>query len=301
MIRNRAIPAVFLLLHASTLLAAGKPRVAVLEFQDKSSTYSWYRAGRAAQDMMVTELVAKGNYRVIDREQLAALQREKNLSLEGDIDPKTAVRAGKLLGVEYFITGAVTELGTTQKNTNVPGVGGFPGFSRRSEKMKAALDARAISATTGEIVWADTANAETSDSATYVGGAGGGSRDEKKLDKLLRPIVQQLAESLGAKKLDTTGLGGAGDSKLAGKIANVSPEGVYLNIGSEAEVKEGDEFDVVRVGKVIKDPDTGEVLGADETRIGRVRIVAIKGPRLSLATAVPGPKASFQVGDILRK
>ena len=63
------------------------------------------------QDVFVTELVKSGKFRVIDREQLAALMAEKNLSLAGDVDPKTAIKAGKLLGVQYFLTGAVTEYG----------------------------------------------------------------------------------------------------------------------------------------------------------------------------------------------
>ena len=37
--------------------------------------------------------------------------QEKGLSLSGDIDPKTAVKVGKMLGVEYLIAGALTELG----------------------------------------------------------------------------------------------------------------------------------------------------------------------------------------------
>ena len=61
---------------ASVVRADGaKPRVAVLEFKNKASNYSWnwYDAGRGAQDMLVTELVKSGKYRVIEREQLAAI------------------------------------------------------------------------------------------------------------------------------------------------------------------------------------------------------------------------------------
>ena len=32
--------------------------------------------------------------------------QEKNLSLSGDVDPKTAVKVGKMLGVEYLIVGS---------------------------------------------------------------------------------------------------------------------------------------------------------------------------------------------------
>ena len=97
--------------------------MAVIEFKNKVSGWSswnWYDAGRGAQDMFVTELVKSGKYRVIEREQLAAIMQEKHLSLSGDIDPKTAMKIGKMLGVEYLIAGAVTELGVRKTGPTCP-------------------------------------------------------------------------------------------------------------------------------------------------------------------------------------
>ncbi len=302
---KRLVSAVSLLglLFAGPAFAQNKPRVAVLEFKNKASHYSWnwYDAGRGAQDMLVTELVKSGRYRVIEREQLAAIMQEKHLSLSGDIDPKTAVKFGKMLGVEYLIAGAVTELGVTDRGANVPGglLRGLPSVNVRSQKAEAALDARAFSTSTGEIVWADSARDETSDASVYVFGAGGGANDRGKVDKLMRPVVQKLASSFSKADVKSSGLGGASDaSGISGKIANVDGGTIYVNVGSEAGVKEGDEFNVMRVGKQIKDPDTGEVLGAEESKVGRVRITAVKGARLSLATAVSG--SGFRAGDTLK-
>ncbi|HEU5249732.1 MAG TPA: hypothetical protein VFW15_07070, partial [Thermoanaerobaculia bacterium] len=100
-------------------------------------------------------------------------------------------------------------------------------------------------------------------------------------------------------KVTTSGLGGASDaSGVAGKIAKAVGSTLYVNIGSEAGVKEGDEFEVTRSGEVIKDPDPGEVLGANETRVGRIRINAVMGPRLSKASPISG--SVFKVGDTLK-
>ena len=297
--RNLASLVISLVVSLPALGAGAKPRVAVLEFKDKTDHYSWYRAGMAAQDMMVTELVKSGAYRVIEREQLQAIMQEKHLSLSGDIDPKTAVKFGKMLGVEYLVAGSVTELGVTDRGAHVPGGFGLPSVNVRSQKAEAAVDARAFSTTTGEIVWADTARDETSDASVYVMGAGGGANDHGKVDKILRPVVQKLASSFGKADVKSSGLGGASDaSGVSGKIANVDGGTIYVNVGSEAGVKEGDEFNVMRVGKQIKDPDTGEVLGAEESKVGRVRITAVKGPRLSLATGVVG--SGFRAGDTLK-
>jgi len=297
----------FLVSGALALVATGpafaqaKPRVAVIEFKNKVSGWSWgwYHAGTQAQDMFVTALVKSGKYRVIEREQLAAIMQEKNLTLSGDIDQKTAMKIGKLLGVEYIIAGALTELGAQKTNVNTPWLRGIPSVNVGVSKMDCAIDARAFSTTTGEIVWADSAKEETSSSKVYVAGAGGGVDDQRKLDALVRPVVTKLADSLAQKSLASGGAGGSGDaSGVAGKIARVDGGEIYLNVGSEAGVKEGEEFNVMRLGAPIKDPDSGEVLGQNETKIGRVRVDKVMGPRLSTARVLSG--SGFKPGDAIK-
>ncbi len=78
----------------SSAATSDKPRIAVLEFKNKADNQWWYNGGaEAAQDVFVTELVKSGKFRVVEREQLEALMQEKNLTLSGDVDPKTAVQA----------------------------------------------------------------------------------------------------------------------------------------------------------------------------------------------------------------
>ena len=52
------------------------------------------------------------------------------------------------------------------------------------------------------------------------------------------------------------------------------------------------------MGKVIKDPDTGEVLGADETKVGKVKVTKVMGARLSTASVVSG--SGFKPGDTIK-
>ena len=193
----------------ATLQAASstKPRIAVLEFKNKADNQWWYHGGaEAAQDVFVTELVKSGKFRVIDREALDALMQEKNLSLSGDVDAKTAVRAGKLLGVEYFLAGAVTEYGTTSNSVNTPGGVAkgrwIPGVSVGKNTFVAAMNARLIDTETGEILWADEGRGEEGNARVHVGGFGGGvDNDERMFDKVLKPVIQQLVASLKAADL----------------------------------------------------------------------------------------------------
>jgi curli biogenesis system outer membrane secretion channel CsgG len=182
--------------------ANDKPRIAVIEFKNKADNQWWYSGGaEAAQDVFVTELVKSGRFRVVEREQLQALMQEKNLALAGDIDPSTAVRAGRLLGVDYILTGAVTEYGVTQNSVDTPSgsLGGrwVPGVSVGKNNFVAAMNARLIETETGEIVWADEGRGEEGNARVRVGGFGGGvDHDSRMFDKVMKPIIQQLVASL---------------------------------------------------------------------------------------------------------
>jgi curli biogenesis system outer membrane secretion channel CsgG len=177
--------------------ADGKPRIAVIEFKNKADNQWWYHGGaEAAQDVFVTELVKSGKFRVVEREQLQALMEEKNLTLSGDVDPNSAVKIGKLLGVNYLLTGSVTEYGVTDKGAHGRSIGRLPGFAAGKRSFVAAVNARLIDTSTGEIAWADEASAEESSVKVNVGGFGGGVDDDRMFDKVMKPVIQQLAASL---------------------------------------------------------------------------------------------------------
>ncbi len=179
-----------------------KPRIAVLEFKSKAENQWWYHNGSAAaQDVFVTELFKSGKFRVVEREQLAALMQEKNLTLSGDLDPATAVKVGKILGVNYLLTGSVTEYGATDVGGHAPGVRRLPGFSAGKRNFVAAMNARLIDTSTGEIVWADEGRGEESSVKVNVGGFGGGVDDDRMFDKVMKPVIQQLVASIKAADL----------------------------------------------------------------------------------------------------
>jgi curli biogenesis system outer membrane secretion channel CsgG len=190
---------------ASLLVAqapSSKPRIAVIEFTSKAENQSWLQNGAAAaQDVFVTELVKSRKFVVIEREKINAIMKEKGLTLSGDIDSKTAMQIGKLLGLNYLLTGVVTEYGNTDTNAHGPGVGVLPGFGAHKRSFVAALNARLINVSTGEIVWADEARKEETSSSVSVGGFGGGVSDSRMFDKVMKPCIQELVASLKAADL----------------------------------------------------------------------------------------------------
>ncbi len=85
-----------------------RPGIAVFPFvnsgsfgQDKEN-FDALERGLAA--MLISELSANPQARLVDREQVQRLIEEQNLGASGRVDAQTAARIGKLVGAKYVIT-----------------------------------------------------------------------------------------------------------------------------------------------------------------------------------------------------
>ncbi|MHB8878609.1 MAG: CsgG/HfaB family protein, partial [Myxococcaceae bacterium] len=96
---------------AAPLPEAQRPTVAVLYFDapDKPEEYVVLKKGLA--QMIITDLVPNTSLRVVEREKLQAIMDELKLNQTNKIDPATANKIGKLLGVKYQVIGAYFLLG----------------------------------------------------------------------------------------------------------------------------------------------------------------------------------------------
>ena len=111
---------------------AGKPTVAILAFSNGSfgkddKDYDGLAKGIPA--MLITDMQANPNIRVIERDQVQALVDEQKLVTGGQVDQATAVKIGKLLGVHHMIWGTYMT----------------------DPKGNFRVDARAVSVETGQI------------------------------------------------------------------------------------------------------------------------------------------------------
>lgn len=110
-------------------------RAAVLPFEAPHADAELQPLGKALADMLATDLSNSRDLVLVERERLAALKQEIALGRSGAVDRATAARAGKLLGAELLIVGRLT-----------------------AARPKLRIDARAVSAESGEVV--ATASAE---------------------------------------------------------------------------------------------------------------------------------------------
>lgn len=282
-------------LAPAALAQEKKPRIAVLPFDSSHiSTNNASLSTSVVNGMFETELVKTGKFTVIERKRIQDVMHEQGLGLSGAVDPMTAAKVGKVLGVELILTGDITKLGVKQSGGHTGFLGGAGGSKNT---LEGGLDVRLISTSTAQIVFADNAqNADASFKLNFRGTGGGTDFDETKIDKVFRPCVVKLAQAMAAKTGDLVGQmrGGGG---LSAKIANVSGEKIYLNAGAGEGIKVGDVFEVYRQGEEIRDPDTGAVLDVETKLIGKIIVTEVKD-KVSIATGQGG--SGFQKGDIVK-
>lgn len=85
-----------------------KPTVAVLYFNNSAigaANAELQPLSKGIADMLIGELAANPNIRVVERDQIQKVLEEQKLSTEGKVDGESAVKVGKLVGAHYMVTG----------------------------------------------------------------------------------------------------------------------------------------------------------------------------------------------------
>ncbi|MGA2548024.1 MAG: CsgG/HfaB family protein [Rectinemataceae bacterium] len=280
---------VFFILFVMTVFAfAAKPRIAIVDFEDKSgSAYGSWAIGTGVSDMLATTLFKSGKFDIYERKQMEAILKEQSLQLSGAMTTESAVKVGKLLGVKFLVVGSVDQFG--QKETGVKAFG----IGVKSTTAHVACDVRLIEVETGKLVAAEQGegNASATGISTNYDNIAFGSNgfDQTIIGKATNKCVADLADKISAS------FAGKG---LQGSIIKVASNGqIYINLGDDSGIKVGQVLFVIRKGEELIDPDTGESLGSDTEQIGTVKVTALKG-KFSLGEMVDGAgKAS--AGDMV--
>jgi len=115
---------------------------------------------RAISDKLVNTLVAQNTCVVIERSQLEKVLYEQNLGTQGRIDPSTAAKVGRILGVDAIIIGNVSvfDLQGTPKNSR------DTSWDPKQLRARIAVNFRVVDTTTAVV--------QASSEATGVSGQG---------------------------------------------------------------------------------------------------------------------------------
>ncbi len=297
-----------------------KKRVAVFDF-DYATVHGGVAGifgqdvdvGKGITDLLVTDLVKDGSYSVIERKALDKILKEQNFSNSDRADPNSAAKIGKLLGVDAIIVGSITQFGNETKNTNIGGGGGgFGGFGlggvgHKKSKAIVAVTARLVDIDTAEILGVAEGKGESArESTSLLGGGGnwhgfgGGAADFGSSDfqsTIIGEAVKAAVDSLSREVVANKDKLVARTIVVEGLVAAVDSGQIVLNVGGKNGVKVGDQLNVERVTKEIKDPSTGKVIRRLASPVGVVKVTDVDDIS-SVCTAVSG--SGFKVGDAVK-
>jgi curli biogenesis system outer membrane secretion channel CsgG len=294
---NKYRVVMLLLIFVITVFSANaqlKKRIAVSRFEDRTGS-GYNSLGEGMADMLITALVKSKKFMVLERQEIERLLQEQQFGESFMVTPETAPKVGQMLGAELFVIGSVTEFG--QKESDISGGTSLFGAGLKTKTSRAAVDIRLVNTTTGEIIASETE--EGSKSSTGIAVAfedinfsNLDSWDDTDIGKAAREAIDRCIKLIA---------GNMEKIPWSGKILKVNSDGtVLMKPGSEGNVNTGTEFFVYRPGEDIKDPDSGLSIGADETKIGKIKVTedALKG-KAAKAKVLEG--TGFQAGDILHE
>src|SRR5882672_7129956 len=254
-------------------MAGLKRRIGVVDFVNKT-TYGANRLGTSASDILITELAKSNRFIVVERDKLDKLMEEQKLGMSGAIDPNTAAKMGKILGLNAIVTGAISQFGEETEGSE------YLITQSKSQVVKCTVDIRVVDVETGQILYADSGSGLA---RKHTGGILGlGTRagyDETLEGEALRAAIVKFVNNI---------VDQVEKKPWSCRVADVDGQNIYLNAGSESNMKIGQKLMVLRAGKVIKDPTTGLVIGNAEDKIGEMKVIRYFGEDGSVATLVSG-------------
>jgi hypothetical protein len=233
---------------------------------------------KRAREILKHELVASEAFIVIERERILEILREVNFGKTKYADPDTAPDEGQLLCVRYLLEGSlgINEDMTLKDNLEKdadyrdaaeyqPGLWDNifnPGKVNR-EKMAVALRqvqqerAKRLAREKFSVAcYLSAYDVGTGEVATTVMGLGTNGLEA------ISDAVEELVDELAAKAEDI-------------RVAAISGEKVYLDVGSSGGMQVGNRYQVVHLGQPIRDRD-GQTIGHQESEVGEIEVTEVR-------------------------
>lgn len=248
--------------------------------------------------MVETAIVKTKRMTVMERTRMETLLQEQVISESGLVEDGPSI--GGLQGVDYIVYGAITKFGQSTSGLQIStdrGVGSLLGRRARQAadgglntaktSVEMEIDLKITDAQTSEIVVADYVGATVQTGQAFsVGGVTTGGSSADPFADVQRVVASKIAEAVVT-------------SKFPVKVARVQGDGtIILNYGNVFFAPE-DQLIAFEVGEEFVDPDTGIVLGAEETEVGRIEIVS-SDANISRAR-IFGEPFDITVGSVVKR
>jgi curli biogenesis system outer membrane secretion channel CsgG len=273
-----------------------KKIVAVSRFENKTNYSGQHDLGDGMADQLTDALMQSGQFVVLERQTLGDVFEEQDLAQTGRMAKSKSARTGKATSAQILVKGTVTEF-EAQSGGSGTGVKLPFGVSLGGKKGEAHVGViiRLIDTTTGQVLDSERVEGKAKSGGFKlgldIGGVGFGTDSFKKtpLGKAMQIAIDNAVAFIAAKMKDVP---------FQGSVIKANGSEVYISAGERTGASVGDMFTVYSVGEELIDPDTGELLGSEEQKIGTVKISSVK-EKYSKAKILSGG-TGIKKGDIIR-
>lgn len=275
-----------------------KLRVAVapLDWNNMDHVANWRMPPEirmAIYEKLVEKIMSTGKFVVLERAAMEALLQEQAVKEENTGQSMK----GKIVPAQFLVKGQITDYELASKGGGGGvSIGGVRVGGSISE-AKVGMNVRMFDVETSEVVGTESASksvqAKGFDITGWHRGVGAnfgayektplGEATTKALDEAVEKIVKAL-----------------GKQPWSAYVADYDTDTkeITINAGSDLGVRVGDLFEVFKVTKVIKDPETGAILGKKTARIGMIKVAEVE-KKFAVASIVEGE--GFETGAIVKE
>src|SRR6266849_3978669 len=205
------------------VLAQGKIRIAIWDFENHAENRWWFwnNMGPAARNQIDTEFsenrLLSSKFGVVEREKLKLAMQEQGLAASGAVDPTTAAKVGRILGVKYVVTGAIDMFGVAAYVV----------------QASATINLRFIDTTTAERVVSISADGGVKKGGGSVSSASLSHDAEwglasETIQNAAKAVVEKLSGSDYLARISTSATAGG----VEGKIIKVEGTRAWINLGA---------------------------------------------------------------------
>jgi curli biogenesis system outer membrane secretion channel CsgG len=231
------------------------------------------RIGKQAMDILSAKLFETGKFIMLERADLAQIQKE--LKIGGSSELKNAA--------DYVIVGSITEFGRKE----VSDVGIFSRVKRQEANAKVHI--RIIDVSTGEIIYSEEGKGTAYSEAGAVFGVGTKAGYDSSLnDKVLDAAITNLASNVIENMLD---------KPWRSYILGYEDGNLIISGGKSQNIKPGTEFDVMKEGNKIKNPQTNMMITLPGKKIASVKVLMSVGDtadsEVSICSIVEGDLSAY--------
>ncbi|MDT8384493.1 MAG: CsgG/HfaB family protein [Gammaproteobacteria bacterium] len=262
-----------------------KRKVAIARFSNETKHGNSFlldenndKIGKQAMDILSARLTQTGKFLMFERADLGKIKTEQNIA---------KVNA-EVIGADYLIIGSVSEFG--RKATSEVGV-----FSRNlKQEANATVNVRLVDVTTGQIVFSQEGSGSSMSEANRVFGVGeragyDASIDDKALSAAISKLVSNLVENLM-------------DKPWAAYILDQQDGQVIISGGKAQGLNVGDELKVMKMGRKVKNPQTGMMIELPRSEAAKLTIAAFSGEgnnEISICTVTSGTLKGLTIKDLV--